>query len=584
MGPRHHPLPVVSSASHVTSIGDSYTPGKNSAAGTTRFYRKPGKNSAGLAPLSFDQPGVLSTSQSPDPTSPALSDRSMKVFSPTAAELESDTLSKPRNFVPSVLTIEKAAATKVYFETKYYRLLKQMPGRERRRALLEKELAQLNISDRHRNEARQAWLMSETEHLRQVRAKIGVESFVKLKTIGHGAFGVVSLVRDRNTGDLYAMKQIRKVDMLHKQQEAHIRAERDLLAQAASSTRWIVPLAYSFQDSDNLYLVLAYMCGGDMLSLLIERDTFPESMAKFYIAELLLAISETHRVLGAIHRDIKPDNILISSSGHILISDFGLATDFHWAHDAAYHEQQRVELLQRYGIDVEDSGFNPRAAQSSPFDVEYQGKVSSNDETRRILTIRDRNRRNKAYSVVGTNNYMAVEVIRGLGYDQSCDWWSLGIILFEMLFGHPPFVSKNRQLTRQKILNWRTHLRFPTAPRISREAQDLISSLVCEPQDRLGSERQLSGATVAQDGTEQIMDDIEDETLPPPDHVPGKPAQATSCKDPLLSHAQHGRAVLELRKELAFQGWTFKKPRGNLDVSEVAKHGLSSRHSRGISV
>ena len=82
---------------------------------------------------------------------------------------------------------------------------------------------------------------------------------------------------------------------------------------------------------------------------------------------------------------------------------------------------------------------------------------------------------------------MSPEVIRGSGYDQSCDWWSLGIILFECLYGYPPFVSKSRHITRQKILTWRQSLRFPSKPKVSREAQDLISRLICEREDRLGS-------------------------------------------------------------------------------------------------
>lgn len=104
-----------------------------------------------------------------------------------------------------------------------------------------------------------------------------------------------------------------------------------------------------------------------------------------------------------------------------------------------------------------------------------------------ILTWREKNRKKLAYSVVGTNSYMSPEVIRGTGYDQSCDWWSLGIILFECLYGYPPFVSKSRHLTRQKILTWPTSLKFPSKPKVSREAQDLIERLICEREDRLGT-------------------------------------------------------------------------------------------------
>ncbi len=126
--------------------------------------------------------------------------------------------------------------------------------------------------------------------------------------------------------------------MLRKGQEGHIRAEKDLLAAAASigntMSSWIVKLHYSFQDVDHLYLVLAYEGGGDLLNLLIERDTFDEGFTKFYMAELVLALEATHS-LGYIHRDIKPDNLLLSNEGHLRISDFGLAHDTHWSHDTA---------------------------------------------------------------------------------------------------------------------------------------------------------------------------------------------------------------------------------------------------------
>ncbi|SGY23478.1 BQ5605_C019g08943 [Microbotryum silenes-dioicae] len=557
------------------------------------------------------------------------------------------TFTEPK-FVPSLLTIEKAVAAKVYFETRYHAILKQPRDRDTRRLLLEKELMRLSLNDQQRQCVREAWKLSETEYLREMRQRVGVNSFVKLKTIGHGAFGVVSLVKERGTGEVFAMKQLRKADMLRKGQEGHVRAERDLLAIASTSTRWTVRLAYSFQDVDHLYLVMTYMGGGDLLTLLIERDTFKEPFAKFYIAEMICAIQETHTVLGAIHRDVKPDNFLFDSNGHIAISDFGLATDFHWAHDATYFDQQRRDLLYKHGINLEEPNIKGRKfPRGEPlFDPKREESNGAEDIQDSLLTWRDRNRRRLAYSVVGTNNYMSVEVLRGHGYGAESDWWSLGVIMFEMLYGYPPFVSKNRTQTRQKIRNWRSYLRFPSTPRISREAQDLITSLICEREDRLGSRRSVSkdrpnsmmeslrsptGAAMrgqaepggAGDGAEEIKahpwfrgidfptlhlqtppfvpcltsstdtryfeEDIDAVSLspffhtkkPPKIHLiaPGIPAPDTT-RDPLLKHVEHGQMLLDARKGLAFQGWTYKKPkrtvydpRRGLDLSTTTSRG-----------
>ncbi|BGP55589.1 hypothetical protein JCM8202v2_003194 [Rhodotorula sphaerocarpa] len=510
---------------------------------------------------------------------------------------------------PSLLTVEKAAAVKIHFEAKYHGILRQTPTRERSRALFEEALAQLKISDSAREHARAAWQAGQTQYLRDLRERTGVNSFVKLKTIGHGAFGVVTLVRERRSGELYAIKQVRKADMLRKGQEGHIRAERDLLAAASASTRWIVKMAYSFQDVDYLYLVLDYMPGGDLLTLLIDRDTFPEGMARFYAAEMVLAIEETHRVLGAIHRDIKPDNWLFTASGHLVISDFGLATDFRFDHDGDFFSEQRRALLYKHGLDLE-TGNRGHQGEAGRFDA--RSRPGEEDVPASILTWRDMQRRKRAFSLVGTNNYMPVEVLRGAGYDCRADWWSLGVIVYEMLYGYPPFLSKNRQDTRREILDWPRHLRFPSKPRISREAQDFITALLCEPEDRLGSRpspnrpnstvlRQRTSTilpagaepqSVADDGSEAIKahawfrgidwehlheqtppfqpqlsskedtryfdDDIPDEPLATPEIAPGVPAPE-NVRDPMLRHPTEGGRILETRKRLAFQGWTFKK-------------------------
>ncbi|KAF5370604.1 hypothetical protein D9758_001887 [Tetrapyrgos nigripes] len=398
--------------------------------------------------------------------------------------------------VPSLATLEKAVAARIYFENLYFPLLRQPPSREQRRLAMERDMMEMNLSQVQKEDLRERWRKNETDYLRERRRKVDASAFIVLKTIGHGAFGVVSLVREKQTGQLYAMKQLRKTDMLRKGQEGHVRAERDILKSASLVTspggaEWIVRLFYSFQDRDNLYLVLEYMGGGDLLNLLIERDVFEEDFTRFYVAEMILAIESCHKH-GFIHRDIKPDNFLFDPDGHIRLSDFGLATDLHWAHDTSYYEQQRLHLLHKHGIDLEDAvpadGRKTRRMDRK----EVERLMGGGDGEGGLFTWREKHRRKLAYSVCGTNSYMSPEVLRGHGYSYSCDWWSLGVIMFECLYGFPPFVSNSRHATRQKILNWKQHLRFPPRPRVSHEGVNLIQQLLCEPEDRLGSQASAS--------------------------------------------------------------------------------------------
>jgi serine/threonine kinase 38 len=143
-----------------------------------------------------------------------------------------------------------------------------------------------------------------------------------LKIIGRGAFGEVRVCRHKKTNEVVAIKKMKKSDMVNKNQEKHVRAERDILA-IASNNPWIVDLKCSFQDERFLYLVMEFLQGGDLMTLLMEKDILTEEESRFYIAETILAVQSVH-ALNYIHRDLKPDNLLIGNDGHVKLSDFGL--------------------------------------------------------------------------------------------------------------------------------------------------------------------------------------------------------------------------------------------------------------------
>lgn len=505
----------------------------------------------------------------------------------------------PEDFRPSLRTIEKVASTRVYFETYFNNILKKPSRRVNREAELHRILADCENAEQ-RAQVQSEWNRMESEHLRNLRVKIGPSSFQKIKVIGHGAFGVVQLVRERRTGQIYAMKCLRKADMLRKGQEGHIRAERDILARASDSGRYIARLEYSFQDSEYLYLVMEYMPGGDLLQLLIDLDVFREDFAKFYIAQMINAIEEAHQ-LGYIHRDIKPDNFLFTREGHIRLADFGLSTDLSWEHDAQYYEQQRNDLLRRTGIDI---------VQGDTIDRRTGGRVTQSYIQEEKLpnthqmTWRNNNRRALAYSLVGTNTYMAPEVLSREGYGFSCDWWSLGVILFEMLYGYPPFKGKSAHATRMKIMNFRQHLVFPPTPRVSNEAKLLIRALICDRGVRLGSrfassnnrrrQTQMQAQGLETECVDEIkghpwfrginfdslhlqeppfkpqlssaldtkyFEELSTEDVLKPDGAPGH----ERARDILLRDKVHGQALLEIRKDMAFKGYTY---RGKARVDE----------------
>ncbi|ESW24663.1 hypothetical protein PHAVU_004G149200 [Phaseolus vulgaris] len=293
-----------------------------------------------------------------------------------------------------------------------------------------------------------------TSPIHSSRDRTSIDDFEIIKPISRGAFGRVFLAKKRTTGDLFAIKVLKKADMIRKNAVESILAERDILITVRNP--FVVRFFYSFTCRDNLYLVMEYLNGGDLYSLLRNLGCLDEEVARVYIAEVVLALEYLHS-LRVVHRDLKPDNLLIAHDGHIKLTDFGLS---------------KVGL-----INSTDDLSGPAVNGTS---------LLEEDETD-VLTSEDQWERRKKRSAVGTPDYLAPEILLGTGHAYTADWWSVGVILFELLVGIPPFNAEHPQNIFDNILNRK--IPWPGVPEeMSPEAQDLIDRLLTEdPNQRLGS-------------------------------------------------------------------------------------------------
>ncbi|KAF5861779.1 hypothetical protein ETB97_012580 [Aspergillus alliaceus] len=515
---------------------------------------------------------------------------------------------------PTVRTVEAVANAKVFFETYFRSIYCDTNPRSQRQQELEHYIHSLPLTLEEKKRVWRNWIVQEQEYLRQCRVlksrfhgighdeTVSVAGFEVLKVLGRGSFGVVRLVKEKSASegysgstaarkplstvpkkaditcesencrrramvgekkDVFAMKVIRKSAMIRNSQEGHLRAERDFLV-ASTTSRWIVPLIASFQDTNNLYLIMDYMIGGDFLGLLMRRCILPEDIARWYVAEMILCIEEAHKLCW-IHRDVKPDNFLISASGHLKISDFGLAFDGHWAHDQVYYNDHRYSLMRRLGIqvdgDLEDQKEqNRKVDQTLPNDSE-QG-VTFAPPPENLLEWRDkhqmrsidpqgRNYRGRSFYVYPNDaaDIKAHPFFRGIKWEklhQSC----------------PPFIPK--------VKGWEDTRYFEDADGAA--GNDELSTTTDAQNSGDESEGAEGGPKPMQNPPEPPQDQCSckgpspdentwSDAREPPTKGLEKQKQRKRPRDKMLRDKRIQKTVLKMRKEGAFVGYTYRRPK-----------------------
>lgn len=256
-----------------------------------------------------------------------------------------------------------------------------------------------------------------------IHRKMTAADFDTITCLGKGTFGTVHLVKQAATGRLFAQKQFRKASLtVQKRLVEQTKTERAIL-ESINRHPFVVKLYYAFQDREKLYLILEYAQGGELFTHLATERMFPEATAAFYMAEMVLALDHLHQTVGVLYRDLKPENCLLDAEGHLLLTDFGLSK------------------------------------------VAVDGHTRSN-------------------SFCGTVEYMAPEVILGHHYGHAVDWWSFGVLGFDLLTGSSPFCGPNHAKTQEKILKQKLALPYFLSP----DAKDLLTRLLRkEPSKRLGA-------------------------------------------------------------------------------------------------
>lgn len=289
---------------------------------------------------------------------------------------------------------------------------------------------------------------------------VTLEDFQILKVIGRGSFGKVMLVRKKNSEGLYAMKSLRKDALLEREQVEHTRTEKMILEHI--NHPFLNKLEYAFSTPEKIFFVMAFMKGGELFFHLKESRTFAEDRARFYAAQICLALGHLHEQ-NIVYRDLKPENILMDEEGNVCLTDFGMAKHLD------------------------------------------EGAV--------------------AQSFCGTPEYLAPEIVAGRGHNKAADWWSYGVLLYEMLVGIPPFYNQNVQLMYELIQFG--DLKFPQRRPLSPQAVDIVSRLLDRNPDRRLGARSVEDVKTHLFFEGVNWEDVFAKRVPPPFRPPLSEAAST---------------------------------------------------------
>jgi len=288
--------------------------------------------------------------------------------------------------------------------------------------------------------------------------QVSIHDFTIIKPISRGAYGRVFLCKKKDTGDIYAIKVLKKGDIIRKNQEDSIFTERNALVRAQHP--FIVNLFYAFQSQDYVYITMEYLPGGDLSSLLEGLTYFEEPMVRAYIAEVVIVVEYLHSI-GIVHRDLKPSNILIKADGHIKLTDFGLSKIGVWENQPHGVQQGPLNDLSTSGSNMIDGG-------SDAEDLHYAPAGGT-----RIL---------------GTPDYLSPEVLLGHSAGFSADWWAVGVMTFQLLTGATPYGDATPEAVFENILAQERYQWPSPQPIVSDEAKEFVERMLqYNPKDRLGT-------------------------------------------------------------------------------------------------